>query len=184
MQGSAYLCVLEQTYLFIILLFSPPFNFLNMILPKQLSAGYPWAVCMPALRRWWPQRGTKPYWVTHLTLKGNMKTGTPVAAHWFCFWSWKQKRKQRGQPFFAANIRNAFYFSLNFDLTLDTLCLHGVFFSFNFLTVLSVRIGLPWLPCIDFHAGMEVSAGACLKSDSVALKIRKLSRCLHLHLIA
>lgn len=40
MQGSANLCVLEQTYLFIILLFTPPFDFLKMILPKQLSAGY------------------------------------------------------------------------------------------------------------------------------------------------
>lgn len=136
MQGSANLCVLEQTYLFIILLFSPPFDFLKIILPKQLSSGYLWAVCMPALRRWWPQRETKPFWVTHLTLKGNMKTGTPVAAHWFCFWSWMSKKTAR-------KIRNAFYFSLNFDLTLDTLCLHGVFF-FNFLTVLSVRIGLPW----------------------------------------
>lgn len=173
MQGSANLCVLEQTYLFIILLFSPPFDFLKIILPKQLSSGYLWAVCMPALRRWWPQRETKPFWVTHLTLKGNMKTRTPVAAHWFCFWSWMSKKTAR-------KIRNAFYFSLNFDLTLDTLCLHGVFF-FQFL---NCALRAHWAPMMDFHAGMEVSAGACLKSDSVALKRRKLSRCLHLHLIA
>lgn len=141
MQGSANLCVLEQTYLFIILLFSSPFDFLKMILPKQLSAGYSWAVCMPALRRWWPQRETKPFWVTHLTLKGNMKTGTPVAAHWFCFWSWMSKKTAR-------KIRNAFNFSFNFDLTLDTLCLHGVFFSFQFL---NCALRAHWAPVITMY---------------------------------